>query len=153
MVPDENSPVQFQHFFKTISVLYLGNYRRRWFMQCSWQSMVNHDWMDPDVSYSPFVLSLLWISWRMIFCIYYYSLGWSLLIYYGSGVPRSLGTPPPYWPCKPSQHWVGFHNWIPNTHLWVFCGLLFFVWIIIIIPNCNGVSDSGQPSSIRDYMG
>ena len=87
-------------FFKTISVISLCICHRRWYIQFSGYSRVKHDWMYPYVSYLPYILSPLLISWGSICCIHYYYLGWSLLIYYGSDVPRSLGTPPPYWPCR-----------------------------------------------------
>ena len=95
MVTDMNPSVQFFYAFLTISVLSLENCCRRWYMQCSVHLRVNRYGTNLAVSNPPSDLSPLLISWGRICFIYYHYLGWSLLIYYGYGEPRSLVTPPP----------------------------------------------------------
>ena len=123
----------------SISALYLGNYCFRWCMYCSWKLRVNHTGMYPYVSYTNYGWSLLWISRRIICFRYYYYLGWYLLVYYGAGATHSLVTHPSSWPWRITQQWVGFHNWIGHPPCELFHGLMFFLWILIILPNYNGV--------------
>ena len=136
MVPDV--------IFKTTSALSLGNCHHRWCKQCIWHSRVNHAGMDTSVSYPPYGLSPLWSSWGRICCIFYYSLEYSLLIYYGYGVPRSLGTPPPSLYFRLDQHLVGVHNLIPHPPLWVVSWFTFLPLDFIILPSYNGVGCFGS---------
>ena len=107
--------------------------------KCRWHSRVNYYVMDIAVSYSPYGLLPLCISWGRICCIYYHYFGWSLPIFYRSGLPHLLGTPSNCWPCRLIQQWVGVHNLIPSPPCEVLPGLLFFPRNFIIIPNYNGI--------------
>ena len=122
------------YFFKPISSLSVGNCRRRWFMQWIWHSRVNHAGMDLSVSYPPSGLSPLWISLGRTCCISYYSLVCYLLIYYGYGEPRPLGTPPPSWTWRITKQWVGVHNQITPPPLW------FVPWFTVFPMNFHDSS-------------
>ena len=108
-------------------------------MTCSLHLMVNYTGMYSSVFYPPYGWSPFLTSWGRICCISYYYLDWSLLIYYGYDVPCSLFGPPPSWPCRLAQQWMGVHNWITPPLPWELFNSLLLLLISIILFNYKGV--------------